>query len=110
MVQSVKALQDAAERERQKAQAQQLDASSHREQANKMDGRIDPQIPLKENERAQRTEESAMQHSNAADELSRKAAVIQNKIVELERLKQRKQVAHQAEIDRIDAEIAQLRG
>ena len=110
MVRSVKDLRKAEENERAKARAEQADAQARRDLANKMDGTIDPYVPLKENERAQREEESAQNHTNTANDLSRQAATIQNQIVELERQKQTKQEAHQIEIDRLDAEIRQLKG
>ena len=107
---SVKDLRYAADQERQRADADAAAAERRRATARSRDGNMDQHVIVAETGQAQQFAISAQMHLQSVDKMNREAEQLQERIVSLEGQKQQEMVAHQAKIDRFDAEIRQLRG
>ncbi len=109
-MQTAKSLRDAATSEQQKAIDLRKQAETHRNKASSFSLADDSKLPMAESEQAQKAEEKAVQHDQAANQFIQQAADLESKAIEKERLKQDTQLAMQSKIDQLDAEAKKLRG
>ncbi|MDB5162326.1 MAG: hypothetical protein JWM52_834 [Candidatus Saccharibacteria bacterium] len=109
-MQTAKSLRDAATKEQQKANDLRKEAETHRDKAANYSLTDDPKLPIAESEQAQKADEKATLHDQAANQFIQQASDFESKAIEKERLKQDTQVAMQSQIDRLDAEAKKLRG
>jgi hypothetical protein len=105
---SIQQLHEAAAQETAKADDLRNDADKHRQKA--QDNADNPQIMMDENNQAQKSEEKASVHDQAAATFNKEATDLEAKAMEISHQKDAIQASSQAQIEKLEQEEKMLRG